>query len=204
VLRPPALALLALVLPPTLCAGGWARLELEARAIGGRLGSAFAALSPAAAESGAPGADGMDVPDVVSSADGAFELGREPFAGQPKGKSARGHASRAVKSGHGVLIGASTVLRLANRGVVPEGRPVDAAGGRPAGIELSSVSALGVGVQDGDVLTEVAGRSVRSEGQVVGAVLALRARRASSISAVFYRGAERWSLVVEMPYPPGS
>jgi hypothetical protein len=109
-----------------------------------------------------------------------------------------------VKPGHGVLIGASTVLRLANRGAVPEGRPVDASHGRPAGIELSSVSALGVGVHDGDVLTEVAGQSVRSEGQVVGSVLALRARRASSISAVFYRGAERWSLVVEMPYPPGS
>ena len=81
---------------------------------------------------------------------------------------------------------------------------MNAAGARPAGIELSSVSALGVGVHDGDVLTEVAGQPVRNEGQVVGAVLALRARRAASISAVFYRGQERWSLVVEMPYPPGS
>jgi hypothetical protein len=208
VLRPPALAFLALVLPPTLSVGGRAPLESKAHSIGVRLGNVFAALSVPKSEGSA---DASDLPDVVSSAgdisDSEVLAGdaslSAPSTGKPKSKSARSRAG-AVKPGRGVLVGASTVLRLANRGAVPEGHPVNAAGARPAGIELSSVSALGVGVQDGDVLTEVAGQSVRSEGQVVGAVLALRARRAKAISAVFYRGQERWSLVVEMPYPPGS
>lgn len=207
VLRPPALAFLALVLPPTLSFGGRAPLESKAHSIGARLGNVFAALSVSTSK---PRADAADLPDIVSSAgdapesemlaDGSFLSA--PSAGKPKSKSSRGRGAT-MKPGHGVLIGANTVLRLANHGVVPSGRPVNAAGARPAGIELSSVSGLGVGMQDGDVLTEVAGQSVRSEGQVVGAVLALRARKARAIPAVFYRGQERWSLVVEMPYPPG-
>ncbi|HEX7670835.1 MAG TPA: hypothetical protein VF395_14670 [Polyangiaceae bacterium] len=208
-LRPPTLAFLALLVPPTLSVGGRAPLESKAHSIGARLGNVFAVLAVTTSPSPA---DAADLPDIVSSAGAAPEsdlLAEDtslsaPSAGKPKSKTARGHGGHTVKPGHGVLIGASTVLRLANHGVIPVGRPVNAIGARPAGIELSSVSSLGVGMQDGDVLTEIAGQSVRSEGQVVGAVLGLRARKAAAISAVFYRGQERWSLVVEMPYPRGS
>ena len=202
VFRPPALALIALAVP-TLSFGTSARWDSEARAIGGRLGRAVAALVPNEARSGAPVT--MDGPDVVSSAGDDRDESVVSFIGQAPAKagSRRSHGKEG-QTGHGVLVTEGTVLRLARGGVVPEGRPVEAASARPPGIELSRVSALGIGVHDGDVLTEVAGHPVRSEGQVVGAVLALRARRAASISAVFYRGRERWSLVVEMPYPPGS
>jgi hypothetical protein len=201
VLRAPGLALLVLALPASL--GYNQRLESEARTLGGRLGSTLAALA-AYTEDRKDARPPAEVPDILSSAGGALDEGVPRFVGKSHGKASRGPRSPGAKSRSGVFIGANTVLRLAASGVVPEGRPVDASGGRPAGIQLSGVSALGVGVHDGDVLTEVAGRPVRTEGQVVGMVLALRARRESSISAAFYRGSERWSLVVEMPYPPGS
>lgn len=85
--------------------------------------------------------------------------------------------------------------------MIPVGRSVPAGRGRPAGIEVTNVGALGIGVRDGDVLTEVAGVQVADAGEVVGMVLGARARRAPAISAVFYRGTEPWSLTVEMPYP---
>ncbi len=72
---------------------------------------------------------------------------------------------------------------------------------RPAGLLLSGVSGLGVGLQDGDVLTEAAGQKVSSVAAVVGLVLAARARQASEISGRFYRGGVPFSLTVEQPYP---
>lgn len=200
-LRAPSLALLVLALP--LSFGKNERLESEARALGEHLGSSiavFAAYGTSRNEVRLP----EDVPDILSSAGAPLHGSALQLSGKSSGKSAHGRRAHDARPGRGVFVGADTVLRLAMSGVIPEGRPVDAAGGRPAGIELFGVSALGVGVHDGDVLTEIAGRSVRTEGQVVGAVVALRARRVGSIAAAFYRGSERWSLIVEMPYPPGS
>ena len=57
---------------------------------------------------------------------------------------------------------------------------------------------------DGDVLTAVEGRPVRTEAQIAALVLAARARRDPNVSAVFWRGDVPWTLVVEMPYPHGS
>ena len=73
-------------------------------------------------------------------------------------------------------------------------------GPRPAGIELFGVGSLGIGMRDGDVLTVVAGRAVRTEAQIVGLVLAARARHDPGISAVFWRGKAPWALFVAMPY----
>jgi S1-C subfamily serine protease len=66
---------------------------------------------------------------------------------------------------------------------------------------LQGVSGLGVGMQDGDVITSVAGAGVSTRSEIVTAVMHARARRAKEISAVFWRAEVPWSLVVEMPYP---
>ena len=104
----------------------------------------------------------------------------------------------------GIRVAASTVLRLANAGLCPSGAPVQAVGGRPAGLVLSGVSGLGIGMQDGDVLTRAAGRPALSPGDVVGVVLASRGAGAPEISGQFWRDGEPWQLTVEQPYlaPP--
>jgi hypothetical protein len=77
---------------------------------------------------------------------------------------------------------------------------VAASARRPAGLRLSGVSALGVGVRDGDVLTEAAGVPALDAGRVIEAILVARARGARSVSGTFYRGDERWAIVVHQPY----
>jgi hypothetical protein len=98
------------------------------------------------------------------------------------------------------LLTADTVVRLAEQGLRPRARPVPAEGERPAGLRLSSVSALGLPLRDGDVLTHVAGQPVTSEGDVVGLVLALRGQRVPRVSATVWQGLSRIQVLVEQPY----
>ena len=100
----------------------------------------------------------------------------------------------------GIRVSAATVLRIANSGARPVGIPVPAEGARPAGLMLSGVSGLGVGMQDGDVLTHAGGRPALSEADVVGLVIAARGKEVPSIGGRFWRDGEPWNLVVEQPY----
>jgi hypothetical protein len=99
----------------------------------------------------------------------------------------------------------ATVLGFASRQLVPQGRTVKAEGELPGGIELYGVAPLGLGLVDGDRLVTVDGRPVSEQGQVVGAVLAARARRAPFMTAGLARrtaqGVRHFSVVVEQPYP---
>ena len=101
----------------------------------------------------------------------------------------------------GIRVSAAQVLALASRRAMPNAVFVKATSQRPAGLLLSGVSALGVGLQDGDVLTEAAGQRASSVAAVVGIVLAARARQASEISGRFYRAGVPFLLTVEQPYP---
>jgi hypothetical protein len=94
-----------------------------------------------------------------------------------------------------------TVLRLANSGRKPTGRPVPAEGRRPAGIQVFGASALGIGVRDGDVLTHVSEVPVSSVGQVVALVIAARGARQKAITGRLWRGELSYLVVVEQPYP---
>jgi hypothetical protein len=100
----------------------------------------------------------------------------------------------------GIFVSASTVLRLASAGVVPQGVPVAASGARPAGLRLAGVSALGVGLREGDILTHVLGAPATSVGAVVEAVVGARARNARVISGLFWRDGQSLPLAVEQPY----
>lgn len=101
----------------------------------------------------------------------------------------------------GIRISSAQVLALASRRAMPSAVFVKASAEHPAGLLLGGVSALGVGLQDGDILTEAAGQKATSVAQVVGIVLAARSRQASEISGRFYRGGVPFSVTVEQPYP---
>jgi hypothetical protein len=117
-------------------------------------------------------------------------------------QSARRAASTARPSAlHSVRVSAAQVLALASRRAMPHAVPVKANAYHPAGLLLRSVSALGIGVQDGDVLTEAAGQRATSVGGVIGIVLAARARQSPEISGRFYRAGVPFLVTVEQPYP---
>jgi hypothetical protein len=195
------LAAAAVALPTTISLGAADRLEAAARDYGTELGKGVAELSVSA-----PVVDGDPEPDVVSGADLVIpsrDAGDAAYlfapADRPNTKR-RAHRPAVVKPGHALRVSAGTVLHLANAGVIPVGRSVPARGARPAGIEVSGVASLGIGVRDGDVLTEVAGVPVTDATEVVAIVLVSRQRHDRAISAVFYRDKEPWALTVEMPY----
>jgi hypothetical protein len=111
---------------------------------------------------------------------------------------AHGHAAGVAR---GIRISANQVLALAARRAMPQAVHVRATAQHPAGLMLRGVSALGVGLQDGDVLTEAAGQKATSVATVVGIVLAARGRQVPEISGRFYRGWVPFGLSVEQPYP---
>jgi hypothetical protein len=195
----PALAVAASF---ALVAWGSARL---ARASGDAIGSAVAR---AAASLPTPDHGLLDPPrprpnESASSPADAVSVFFEddPDASSISKSGKKKPPSNTARPKRGIRVPAATVLRLANSGVRPSGVPVPADGDRPAGLALSGVSSLGVGLRDGDVLTQVAGAPASSPGAVIGAVLAARQRRAPAMSGLVYRGSEKIALYVEMPYP---
>lgn len=141
----------------------------------------------------APPAD----PDLVPASGNVAE----PATPAPEPPAKKG--ARVKRAAPKVLfVSAETVLKIASTKVQLRGVPVGREGTRPAGLRLVGVSALGVGLQDGDVLTRALGQPVMSRSEVVRAVLAARARQEKVLEGEFYRGAERWVLRVEQPYPP--
>ncbi len=95
---------------------------------------------------------------------------------------------------------ASKVLALANEGRRPVGQPVQASSRHPSGILVSGLAGLGLPLNNGDVLTHVAGQHVRTVGDVVGIVLALRGRKAPMIFGIFWREGKPFGVSVEQPY----
>jgi hypothetical protein len=130
-----------------------------------------------------------------------------PASRVPRGPTQTTHGVKhGVKAGaaHGIHISAAQVLNLAAHRAMPDAVPVRANAEHPAGLQLRGVSALGVGLQDGDVLTEAAGQHATSVAAVVGIVLSARAHHSSEISGRFVRAGIPYSITVEQPYPPGT
>ena len=99
-----------------------------------------------------------------------------------------------------IHIDTNTVLCIAQMGIQPSGKPVPQKGKRPAGIALFGVTVLGIGVMDGDVLTDVLGQPVRSQFQVIAMVMAARSANMSTISGTIWRGTRAYSVMVDQPY----
>lgn len=100
----------------------------------------------------------------------------------------------------GVRVSAATVLRLARSGARPEGSLVPPSDGCPAGLRLSGVGALGIGLRDGDVLTHADGRPATSRGGVIGSVIAARGAHQREIGGRFCRAGQSYNLIVDQPY----
>jgi hypothetical protein len=177
------------------------RLEAPARSLGVELARGLPALSFTAP---APVDERPPEPAFIAPED-ATTVANAPVAGGSTPTKKKGKAKKAPSAGGpeapAVYVSERTILRLAKARAVPQAQSVAATDARPGGVQLLGVSALGVGMQDGDVITEVAGRRVRGEGDIVTAVLVARSQQAPTVSAVFYRGKVRGSLVVAMPYP---
>ncbi|HEY4157884.1 MAG TPA: hypothetical protein VGM29_07295 [Polyangiaceae bacterium] len=183
-------AWLALALP--FAALSW-RLHVLSDQAASRVGAELAALAAPLAPSTQP----EDEPLELFS-DIAFPLEAPVDDGLPAKRAGR-HARRS-KQVADVRVSAARVLALAERRALPHATPVPANGVRPAGLQLRGVSALGLGVRDGDVLTDAAGTPALSAAAVVGVVVAARTHHASEISGRIFRGAEPYTIVVEQPY----
>jgi hypothetical protein len=166
------------------------RLETAASAFGKRLADVTVSIEAACAAR-PPELPLAPAPDVVVT------LPEEPSdvaAPTPLSSKRGSHPSkRPVKASDvagGIYVGKEAVLRLVRAGVVPTGQPTAASSSHPAGILLSGVGALGIGLHDGDILTDVEGHPVRTEAQVVGMVLAARSRHAEQMSAIIWRASD--------------
>ncbi len=98
----------------------------------------------------------------------------------------------------GVFVSRHRVIAAAEAGMRPSGSPVPATAWRPAGLSLSGVGGLGVGLRDGDILVNGGGPAT-SEGAVVGAVIGALRHRAKAMSGVAWRGRQRILITVELP-----
>jgi hypothetical protein len=118
---------------------------------------------------------------------------------QRTGTMSRRSARAAATS---VFVPASSVLELVERGVRPRGSFVAPAAERPAGLLLNNVSALGIGLEDGDVLIEALGSPALDAATVIQAVVAARAQQARYLTGKIWRRGEVLSITVEQPYLP--
>jgi hypothetical protein len=188
-----------LPLPLLIALAAWSSGRL-ADAAGERVAGVLVGISQvlASAEVREPEPDleltGEPAPQTIPAAAAA------PATAPPKPSKKRA-AAKAAPAARGVFVSAETVLKLANRRIVPRGVAVKADGKRPAGLRLLHVSGLGIGLRDGDVLTRAVGQPALSSGAVVQAVLIARAQRARFLDGEFWRDGERYSLRVEQPYP---
>jgi hypothetical protein len=132
--------------------------------------------------------------DVFSAAPGA------PGATQPaKGQAAR--SARPQPPG-ALFVSAAKVLELSQAAVRPAGAFVPATAQHPAGLRLSGVASLGIGVQDGDILIEALGVPPRSPGQIIGAIIEARAKQARYLGGTLWRRGQTFRITVEQPYLP--
>jgi hypothetical protein len=187
-LAPWALALPFIVAP----AFGHALVETSARSFARTL---LVITRPLAAADAAP-------VDASSELDSEAEAAIVDQPGDVPGLAAgkAGAKLRSAVQPASIFVSQATVLRLAQSTARPQGNFVGAASGRPAGLRLTGVAALGIGVQDGDILVEALGITPRSPGQVIGAIIEARAQHLRFLSGKLWRHGKIFSITVEQPY----
>lgn len=147
----------------------------------------------------------LEVRDQEQVALWRAELGTllDELASEPAGAGSDGvpRRPRAVAPApQGLFVSAEKVLGLARAGARPGAIPVSADGPRPAGLLLTGVGGLGVGLRDGDILTHALGQPAVSEEVVVGAILRARGAREPQLSGRVWRDGRTFALVVAQPY----
>jgi len=99
-----------------------------------------------------------------------------------------------------IFVSQATVLKLAQSSARPHGSFVGQTPEHPAGLLLSGVAGLGIGVQDGDILIEALGITPRAPGQVIAAVIEARAKQPRFLSGKLWRQGQIFPITVEQPY----
>lgn len=183
---------LALLLPlPLLVAIAAVGSAHAADVLGARLGGALSVIGRVVGvEAKLDSSDPFELPAAIA----------EPIRDTPQAAKKPGKKPVKKAPAKGIFVSASSVLKLASRGGRPRGTPVKASGARPAGLRLSGVSALGIGLEDGDVLTRALGRPALSASSVVESVIVARAKRVKVLDGEIYRGNDRYLIQVEQPY----
>jgi hypothetical protein len=111
-----------------------------------------------------------------------------------QGRTARSPAPGAL------FVSAAKVLELSQSAARPQGAFVPATATHPAGLRLFGVGGLGIGVQDGDILTEALGVTPQTPGQIIGAIIEARAKQARYLSGTLWRRGQVLRITVEQPY----
>jgi hypothetical protein len=99
----------------------------------------------------------------------------------------------------GIGVSRARVMAAVKAGIRPSGSGVSATSWRPAGLAVHGISAVGVGLRDGDVLTKVGGTAATSPGAVISAVRAALRRKQPAIVGEVWRGHHRFLVSVELP-----
>jgi hypothetical protein len=188
------LALVALAAPFAGVAYGAASLVGPlSRAAAAALAGVVAPLASARAEAAVSGEPQAPLPPAPL-----------PEAAATSKSSARRGASvtRSPVKPQALFVSGQTVLKLAASAARPRGAFVPGTSEHPAGLRLSGVGALGIGVQDGDILIEALGIAPREPGEIIGAVLKARANNARFLSGTLWRGGDTFRITVEQPYLP--
>jgi hypothetical protein len=188
----PLLVTLALGLPFVLTAQATARLV-------GPMGQAWAVALSRVMAPLAPPTD-QQPPEISVEPDGP-----EPDVVEvavATGKGAKRPAKVAPKPAvpSALFVSAEAVLKLAESAARPRGSFVAATATTPAGLRLSGVSGLGIGVQDGDILIEALGITPRASSQIIGAIIEARAKNARYLSGTLWRRGQSFRITVEQPY----
>jgi|GEM_PF-4446320 len=137
-----------------------------------------------------------DATDLVP--DGARTVGLE-VAPKPALRAAK---PRPPAKPSALFVSEATVLKLAQSAARPRGSFVAQSPEHPAGLRLSGVAALGIGVQDGDILIEALGITPRAPAEIIGAIIEARAKRARLLSGTLWRSGQTFPITVEQPYLP--
>ncbi len=135
---------------------------------------------------------------------GLSTYAEEPvIAAATKQAAPRGAKAARPKAPAALFVSAAKVLKLSQGTARPQGAFVAATATHPAGLRLSGVAPLGIGVEDGDILIEALGVEPRSPGQIIGAIIEARARQARYLGGTLWRRGQTFRIVVEQPYLEG-
>ncbi|HTQ03809.1 MAG TPA: hypothetical protein VMI54_08120 [Polyangiaceae bacterium] len=179
-------------LPFVFAFGAWASARVADRA-GADAAVALSAFAVLARAHELPPPDAE--PEFIPT---DFQVLAEPA--EPPAKNHKAAKKARAAAAPVVFVSQKAVLGLANSGARPHGAFVPANAVRPAGLRLTGVSALGIGLLDGDVLTRAVGQPATATSAVIQAVLAARAHHAAVLEGELWRGAQRFVIRVEQPY----
>jgi hypothetical protein len=143
-----------------------------------------------------PAVNGAVTEDAVVSFDAVAES-----AALSAGKAAASRPKMAAPvKPPALFVSAASVLQLSKSAARPQGSFVAQTPHHPAGLRLTGVAALGIGVKDGDILVDAMGITPRSSGEIIGAIIQARAQRVRHLSGTLWRGGQTFRITVEQPY----